>query len=335
MLYRVVRRALFATPPEAAHSLALAAVRAFPWHPFRDRSTPTGRAIEIMGLQIPNRVGLAAGFDKNAVAIDGLFALGFGHIEVGTVTPRPQAGNPPPRLFRVPERAALINRMGFPNDGAERIVARIKARRGAQTLGVNIGKNATTPVERAVDDYIACLRAVHEVSDYITVNVSSPNTKGLRALQDTQNLEPLLTALLDEAHRLEKAHSRRVPLLVKLAPDLTDDELRDIAALLGSLPLGGVIATNTTISHASLESLRHANEPGGVSGAPLHPRSLEVVRTLRRELRPTTTLIGVGGIMSAADAEAMRTAGADLIQIYTGLIYRGPRLVKELAAALS
>jgi dihydroorotate dehydrogenase len=335
MLYRVVRRALFATPPEAAHSLALAAARAFPWRPFEARSTPTGRSVEVMGLHFPNRVGLAAGFDKNAAAIDGLFALGFGHIEVGTVTPRAQAGNPRPRLFRVPERDALINRMGFPNAGAERIVARIKARRGDQVLGVNIGKNATTPVERAVDDYVACLRAVHGVSDYITVNVSSPNTKGLRDLQDTQNLGPLLTALLDEAHRLEKAHSRRAPLLVKLAPDLTDDELRDIAALLGSLPLGGVIATNTTISHAALESRRHANEPGGVSGAPLRPRSLEVVRTLRRELGPTTAIIGVGGIMSPTDADAMRNAGADLIQIYTGLIYRGPRLVRELADALS
>jgi dihydroorotate dehydrogenase len=329
MLYRVVRRALFATPPEAAHSLALAAARLL-----GDRSAPTERAIEVMGLHFSNRVGLAAGFDKNAVAVDGLFALGFGHIEVGTVTPRPQAGNPRPRLFRVPERAALINRMGFPNEGAERIVARIEARRGDQILGVNIGKNATTPVERAVDDYVACLRAVHGVSDYITVNVSSPNTRGLRDLQDTQNLGPLLTALLDEAQRLEKAHSRRVPLLVKLAPDLSDDELRDIAALLGSLPLGGVVATNTTISHAGLEPLRHANEPGGVSGAPLHPRSLEVVRTLRHELGPSATLIGVGGIMSPTDAEAMRNAGADLVQIYTGLIYRGPRLVKELAAAI-
>ena len=334
MLYRVVRRALFATPPEAAHSLALAAARAFPWHRFGDRATPADRGVELMGLRFSNRVGLAAGFDKNAVAIDGLFALGFGHIEVGTVTPRPQAGNPQPRLFRVPERSALINRMGFPNEGAERIIARIRARRGDQILGVNIGKNATTPIERAVDDYVACLRAVHAVCDYITVNVSSPNTKRLRDLQDAQHLGPLLTVLLDEAHQLEKTHSRRVPLLVKLAPDLTDDELRAIATLLGSLPLGGVIATNTTVSHAGLESLRHVNEPGGVSGAPLRPRSLEVVRTLRGALGATMPIIGVGGIMSPTDAKALRAAGADLVQIYTGLIYHGPRLVKELADAL-
>ena len=287
-----------------------------------------------MGLTFPNRVGLAAGFDKNAVAVDGLFALGFGHIEVGTVTPRPQGGNPKPRLFRVPERCALINRMGFPNEGAERIAARLRARRGHRILGVNIGKNATTPVDRAVDDYLACLRTVHAVSDYITVNVSSPNTIGLRNLQETRNLAPLLTALLDEAHRLETTHSRRVPLLVKLAPDLTDDELRDIAAMLGSLPLAGVIATNTTVSHAGLETFRHASESGGVSGAPLRPRSLEIVRTLRRELGAAMTIIGIGGVMSAAEANALRAAGADLIQIYTGLIYRGPRLVTELAQAL-
>jgi dihydroorotate dehydrogenase len=333
MLYRLIRRALFATPPEAAHSLALAAARALLHRPFGNRSTPDEARIELMGLTFPNRVGLAAGFDKNAVAVDGLFALGFGHIEVGTVTPRPQGGNPLPRLFRVPQRCALINRMGFPNDGAERIAARVRARRGHQILGVNIGKNAVTPVDRAVDDYIACLRAVHAVSDYITVNVSSPNTIGLRNLQETQNLAPLLTALLDEARQLEKTHSRRIPLLVKLAPDLTADELRNIAAMLGSLPLGGVIATNTTVSHAGVAGLQHAAESGGLSGAPLHSRSLEVVRTLRRELGAAMTIIGVGGIMSAADANAMRDAGADLIQIYTGLIYRGPRLVKELTRA--
>jgi dihydroorotate dehydrogenase len=334
MLYRVLRRVLFATPPETAHSLALAAARALASPSFGHRAPLVGR-LELMGLTFPNRVGLAAGFDKNAVAIDGLFALGFGHIEVGTVTPRPQGGNPRPRLFRIPQRCALINRMGFPNEGAERIAARIRARRGNQLLGVNIGKNSATPVDRAVDDYIACLRAVHAVSDYITVNVSSPNTIGLRNLQEIKNLAPLLTALLDEAHRLEKTHSRRVPLLVKLAPDLTADELRDIAAMLGSLPLGGVIATNTTVSHAAVEGLRHAAESGGLSGAPLHQHSLEVVRTLRRELGPAMTIIGVGGIMSVADANAMCDAGANLIQIYTGLIYRGPRLVKELVRTSS
>jgi dihydroorotate dehydrogenase len=330
MLYHVIRRALFDLTPETAHTLALAAARALRWYPFGSGSTQIGKPVELMGLSFPNRVGLAAGFDKNAVAVDGLFALGFGHIEVGTVTPRAQSGNPKPRLFRVSERAALINRMGFPNAGAQQAAARIRARRGRQILGVNIGKNATTPAERAVDDYVACLRAVHAVSDYVTVNVSSPNTKGLRDLQETQNLAPLLTALLEEAHGLGKANSRRVPLLVKLAPDLADDELRAIASVLRSLPLDGVIATNTTVSHAGLESLPHADEAGGVSGAPLHARSLEVVRTLRSELGATMTIIGVGGIMAAPDAQAMRAAGADLVQIYTGLIYRGPGLVKEL-----
>jgi dihydroorotate dehydrogenase len=338
MLYPLLRRVLFVAPPETAHSLALLAARGLGRLAAASGTPPAApgalaEPVTLMGLRFANRVGLAAGFDKNAVAIDGMFALGFGHVEVGTVTPRPQGGNPQPRLFRVPGRSALINRMGFPNEGAAAVVARIGARRSTGILGVNIGKNATTPVERAVDDYVACLRTVYPVSDYITVNVSSPNTVGLRSLQATQYLGPLLGALLDEAHRLGTAQSRTVPLLVKLAPDLADDELRDTAAMLRSLPLGGVIATNTTLSHAGLEALPHGKETGGVSGAPLRPRSLQVVRTLRQELGAAMTLVGVGGVMSAADAQAMRAAGADLVQVYTGLIYRGPGLARELVDA--
>jgi dihydroorotate dehydrogenase len=334
MLYRIARSILFRLAPEKAHALTLDAVRwrgRIPTPPTR-RAAPT---VQVMGLPFNNRVGLAAGFDKNAVAVDGWLALGFGHVEVGTVTPKPQPGNPPPRVFRLVNAAAIINRMGFPNDGAERVVARLRLRRRPGVVGVNIGKNAATPLERAVDDYVFCLRTVFPVADYITVNVSSPNTAGLRSLQDTEQLVPLLSRLMEESRALEKQHARRAPLLVKLSPDLADAELRKIATAVTSVPVAGIIATNTTLSRDPVADHPLARETGGLSGRPLFARSCVAVRILRETLGPDIPLIGVGGISSANDARLLRQAGADLVQFYTAMVYQGPRLIHEVATALA
>ena len=287
-----------------------------------------------MGLSFSNRVGLAAGFDKNALAVDGWLSLGFGHVEVGTVTPKPQPGNPQPRVFRLTDAEAIINRMGFPNDGAERAVARLRSRRRAGVVGVNIGKNATTPLERAVDDYVFCLRTVFPVADYVTVNVSSPNTAGLRSLQDTEQLVPLLATLMEESRALEKQHSRRAPLLVKLSPDLADAELRKIATAVASVPVAGIIATNTTTSREVIANHPLARETGGLSGRPLFAKSCAAIRALRETLGPDMPIIGVGGVASGEDARLLRQAGADLVQFYTAMVYQGPGLVREVAAAL-
>jgi dihydroorotate dehydrogenase len=324
MWYRAIRPALFALDPERAHQLALNALRlAGQGAPLRVRS---GRPVECMGLRFPNRVGLAAGFDKNATAVDGLGSLGFGFLEVGTVTPRPQPGQPRPRLFRLGASGALINRLGFPNDGAEQVAARLRHRKYRGIVGVNIGKNASTPMRRAVDDYVDCIRAVRAVADYVVVNVSSPNTAGLRDLQGRALLEPLLSALLAE-------RMRALPLLLKISPDLSDAELRDVTTLLKKLPLDGVVATNTTLSRSGLGPSGSA-QAGGLSGKPLQPLSLRTVAALREQLGPGFPIIGVGGIDSAGAARAMREAGADLIQVYTGLIYRGPALVRQCVRAL-
>ena len=331
MVYQVARSALFRLPPEKAHSLTLNTVRML------GRVKPPSRAaatpFQAMGLSFRNRVGLAAGFDKNGVAVDGWFALGFGHVEVGTVTPKPQSGNPLPRVFRLAGHEGIINRMGFPNDGAERVAARLRLRRAPGVVGVNIGKNAVTPLERAVDDYVACLRTVYTVADYVTVNVSSPNTVGLRALQDVDHLVPLLSRVLEEARVLEQKHGRKVPLLVKLSPDMTDEELRRSGKAAASVPVAGIIATNTTISRDSVPDHPHSQEKGGLSGRPLFVKSCAAVRILRETVGPTLPIIGVGGVSSAADARLLHQSGADLIQLYTGMIYQGPRLVRELVAA--
>jgi len=332
MVYQLARSTLFRLSPEKAHSLTLNTVRLL--GRIKPRPRETEPPIRAMGLAFSNRVGLAAGFDKNGVAVDGWFALGFGHVEIGTVTPKPQAGNPLPRVFRLPEYQGVINRMGFPNDGAERVVARLRARRTSGVVGVNIGKNAVTPLDRAIDDYIFCLRKVFTVADYVTVNVSSPNTAGLRSLQDADHLVPLLSGILEESRLLESRHSRRVPLLVKLSPDLTDDELRKSAKAAASVPVAGVIATNTTITRESVSGHALAGETGGLSGRPLFAKSCAAIRVLREALGPTMPIIGVGGVASAADARQLRQAGADLIQLYTGMIYQGPQLVRELVAAL-
>ncbi len=328
MWYRAVRPALFALDPERAHRLALNALRLAGQGRVR---VPATHPIECMGLRFANRVGLAAGFDKNASAIDGLGSLGFGFIEIGTVTPRPQPGQPRPRLFRLPTAEALVNRLGFPNDGAEKVAARLRHRTYRGIVGVNIGKNATTPLERAIDDYLSCLRTMRSVADYIVVNVSSPNTAGLRSLQARELLEPLLTGLL--AERGTRSADRPLPLLLKISPDLSAPELQDVAALLKTLPLNGVVATNTTLSRKGLGTAASA-QTGGLSGRPLQPLSLRTVASLRTHLGPDFPIIGVGGIDSASAARAMRTAGADLIQVYTGLIYRGPTLVSQCIRAL-
>jgi dihydroorotate dehydrogenase len=332
MVYRLARSALFLLPPEKAHALTLGAIR-LRGKFIAPRAQPAD-PITVMGLSFSNRIGLAAGFDKNAVAVEGWFSLGFGHVEVGTVTPKPQPGNPRPRVYRLAGHEAIINRMGFPNDGADRAAARLRSRPRSGVVGVNIGKNATTPLERAIDDYLFCLRTIFPVADYVTVNVSSPNTAGLRSLQDTEQLVPLLSGVVAESHELQKRHGRRVPVVLKISPDLTRDELRELARAAASIPVAGIIATNTTISRDGVEDHPLAPETGGLSGRPLFAKSCTAVRTLRETLGPVMPIIGVGGVASAADARSLREAGADLVQVYTAMVYRGPRLVHELAEAL-
>jgi len=317
---------LFALEPEKAHQLALNALRLAGRSATKLHSVG---AVTCMGLRFPNRVGLAAGFDKNASALDGLGSLGFGFIEVGTVTPRPQAGQPRPRLFRLPTANALINRLGFPNDGAAVVAARLRHRKYRGIVGVNIGKNANTPMEHALDDYVSCLRTVRQVADYVVVNVSSPNTAGLRDLQARKYLEPLLSALLAERGNAQPGRERALPLLLKVSPDLSDSELQGIAALLKSLPLDGVVATNTTLSRQGLSEA--SVQAGGLSGVPLRPLALRTVSALRAQLGPEFPIIGVGGIDSTDSAREMRANGADLIQVYTGLIYKGPALIRRLS----
>jgi dihydroorotate dehydrogenase len=292
---------------------------------------PVSRPLELMGLEFPNRVGLAAGFDKNAACIDALGRLGFGFIELGTVTPEPQPGNPRPRIFRIPEAQAVINRMGFPNEGVAALIARLRMRRFAGICGVNIGKNAATPLARAAQDYVACLKAVYPYADYVAVNVSSPNTAGLRELQQEAALRALLGGLMEVRSRLEAEHGRRVPLLVKLSADLPDEELAAAAAVIGALRIEGVIATNTTTQRPGVAGRPLADQDGGLSGAPLLPLAAAIVRKLRAALGARVVIIGVGGIHSADSAREMLAAGADLIALYTGLVYQGPRLIRELS----
>lgn len=331
-MYELIRPWLFRLDPHRAQALALAALRAGDWLGARRGYGLTGPGLDLLGLHFPNRVGLAAGFDKSARDIDALGRLGFGFIEVGTVTPRPQPGNPRPNLFRLVADEALINRLGFNNDGAAAVARRLQARRYPGVCGVNIGKNSATALEESVKDYAACLRTVYGVADYVTINVSSPNTPGLRGLQAPDALRPLFLELASLRERLQPVHAKRVPLLVKLSPDLDDEQLGQIARELAELAVDGAVATNTTIARpASLRSPAAA-EAGGLSGRPLHPGSIRVVSALRRHLGPDFPIIGVGGIVCAAQGSATRQAGADLLQLYTGLLYRGPALIRELCA---
>ena len=336
MLYELIRPALFRLDPETAHHLTLRGLKALcrlgGWNPLR--YSPRGRARSVMGLSFPNPVGLAAGLDKNGECLEGLAALGFGFIEVGTVTPRPQPGNPAPRLFRVPEAEAIVNRLGFNNKGVDYLAQEIERSRYRGVLGINIGKNRDTPVESALDDYLESLRKVYALASYVTVNISSPNTPGLRTLQTRENLAQLLAGLVAERESLARQHGRRVPLAVKIAPDLEPREIEEIADALVRFRLDAVIATNTTASRAGVEGLGHAGEAGGLSGRPLFEKSTEIVRRLSRALQGKLPIIACGGIFGVDDARRKLDAGADLVQIYTGLIYRGPALVSELVKGL-
>jgi len=341
--YALARPFLFGLDPETAHELTMASLA-------RTQGTPLSAAycatrvsdpIELAGLRFPNRVGLAAGLDKNARCIDGLAAMGFGFIEVGTVTPKAQPGNPKPRMFRLPEANALINRLGFNNDGLAAFVMNVqksKARRpGVKNplmLGLNIGKNAATPIENAVDDYLACLDGVYAHADYVTVNISSPNTKNLRALQGDDALDALLGRIAERREALARQYGRRVPVFVKIAPDLSDAQVDVIAQALKRHAMDGVVATNTTLDREMVKGLRHADESGGLSGAPLLEPSNRVIAQLRASLGVGFPIIGVGGVMSGRDAASKIRAGADVVQIYTGLVYHGPALVEAAAFAI-
>lgn len=338
-LYSLARPFLFSIDPEAAHNLTLPALRrAASWGLTSSFTRPTDDPRTVMGITFPNPVGLAAGLDKDGAYIDGLATLGFGFIEVGTVTPRPQPGNPMPRMFRLPAAKAVINRMGFNNGGVDAFVANVQASRFYQNkegvLGLNIGKNADTPIERAVDDYLICLQKVYPYASYVTVNISSPNTKNLRQLQGASELDGLLSRLKDAQQRLADQHKRYVPIALKIAPDIDQEQIQTIAQALLHHKMDAVIATNTTISRDAVQGLKHAEETGGLSGAPVFEASNAVIRALKKEVGDALPIIGVGGILSGSDAKAKIEAGASLVQLYTGLIYQGPALVRECAAAL-
>jgi dihydroorotate dehydrogenase len=335
-LYRLARPLLFALPPERAHAVTLRTLRLAGLVPplralLRAVSRPVRDPVELLGLRFPNRVGLAAGYDKDALAVAGLAALGFGHVEIGTVTPRPQPGNPRPRLFRLVEDRAVINRLGFPGQGTERVAARLRRRPTGIVVGVNLGKQRDTPLEGALEDYLGLLERFAPLADYLTVNVSSPNTPGLRRLEAGEELARLASALVARRDALAAA-GRRVPLLVKLSPDLADEELDESVDALASAGIDGVVVTNTTLSREGLRS-PFAREAGGLSGAPLAARAQDVAARTARRAAGRLVVVGAGGIDSAAAAAARRAAGASLLQLYTGLVYRGPALVRQAAAA--
>ncbi len=335
-MYSLLRPLLFQLDAETAHHLTLTGlnlVHKLGLSAVMVRPVP-GKAIETMGILFPNGVGLAAGLDKNGAYIDALAALGFGFIEIGTVTPRPQPGNPKPRLFRIPQAQAIINRMGFNNEGVAQLVRNVQAAKFKGVLGINIGKNFDTPIALAADDYLNCLSAVYSHASYVAVNISSPNTKNLRDLQAGDALADLLGKLKTEQTRLAQLHGRYVPLALKIAPDLSDEALTEIAALLRRYRIDGVIATNTTLSRSAIEGLPLADETGGLSGAPLTGPSTRIVKKLALALAGEVPVIGAGGILSGTDAAARIEAGARLVQLYSGLIYRGPRLVRECVRAL-
>ncbi len=335
MLYPIARSALFALDPEKAHDLALNSLRRLERFGLAGLlGCKVSAPRELLGLKFDNAVGLAAGLDKNGEYIDAMAALGFGFIEVGTVTPRAQPGNPKPRMFRLVEHDALINRLGFNNGGLDAFIANVQRAKYKGVLGLNIGKNFDTPIERATDDYLICLRGVYSHASYVTVNISSPNTKGLRDLQAAAQLDQLLSALKDERVKLAKKHKKQVPLLLKIAPDLDAVAIKDIAQLLLDHGIDGVVATNTTIMRQAVEGHPLAKEAGGLSGRPVFSPSTEVLRQLNKALKGNLPIIGVGGILSGDDAKKKIAAGASLVQIYTGFIYKGPDLIKECAEAL-
>lgn len=335
-LYLLFRPLLFSLDPETAHAVTLklldityiSGLARFIY------PVPEDRPVRVMGLKFKNPVGLAAGLDKNGDHIDALAALGFGFVEIGTVTPRPQPGNPKPRLFRLPEHQAIINRMGFNNAGLDHLLTQLKHSRYNGVLGINIGKNFDTPIANAVDDYLIGLCKAYPFADYITINISSPNTLNLRQLQQGDEIKNLMAQLKEEQLKLQREHGKYVPLVLKIAPDLTEDEISRIAGLLLEYAIDGVIATNTTIARDMIADHPLAREAGGLSGAPVNEKSTSVVRGLAAELNGKIPIIAAGGIFSAEDAQEKLAAGASLVQIYSGLIYRGPELIKDIIQGL-
>ena len=332
MLYELARPLLFSLDPESAHNFTLQGLH------LAGKLLPAGQPhaadpVEVMGLQFPNRIGLAAGLDKNGEALDGLARLGFGFIEIGTITPRPQPGNPRPRMFRLPEVRGIINRMGFNNHGVDALIAHVRGAKFRGILGINIGKNFDTPIEHAADDYLACLEKVYALASYVTVNISSPNTKNLRQLQGESELDDLLGRLKAAQTRLADTHGRYVPMTLKIAPDLEDAQITNIADALRRHRIDAVIATNTTVARDQVQGIRHGNEQGGLSGAPVFEASTTVVRKLAQALGDELPIIAAGGVLEGAQARAKLDAGAKLVQLYSGLIYRGPELVPECVRA--
>ena len=335
-VYPLIKPLLFQLDAEQSHDLTLKSlkrVEQFGLLKLAGSRLPE-KPKQVMGLSFPNPVGLAAGLDKNAMVIDGMAGLGFGFLEVGTVTPRAQPGNPQPRLFRLPEAEAIINRFGFNNLGVDHLIQNVKAAKFKGILGINIGKNFDTPNERAAEDYLTCMRKVYTHASYITVNISSPNTKNLRALQEKESLGQLLATLKAEQNILSQVHGKYVPIALKIAPDLTTEQVEEIAGLLMQHRIDGVIATNTTLARDAVAGLPHAEEAGGLSGAPVRDSSTQVIRTLAVSLQNSLPIIGVGGILNGDDARGKVAAGASLVQLYSGLIYKGPQLIKDCRRAL-
>ncbi|HAS8419058.1 TPA: quinone-dependent dihydroorotate dehydrogenase [Vibrio vulnificus] len=336
MLYRLARAGFFQLDAEKAHDLAIQNFKRFTGTPidlFYRQQLPN-RPVECMGLTFRNPVGLAAGLDKNGECIEAFDAMGFGFVEVGTVTPRAQSGNDKPRLFRLVGAEGIINRMGFNNLGVDNLIENVKKAKYSCVLGINIGKNKDTPIEKGVEDYLICMEKVYEYAGYIAVNISSPNTPGLRTLQYGEALDELLVELKRKQADLEEKHGKYVPLALKIAPDLTDDEISQICHSLINNKIDGVIATNTTLDRTMVEGMKHAQEAGGLSGRPLQSRSTEVVRLLRKELQGNIPIIGVGGVDSYVAAKEKMLAGADLVQVYSGFIYHGPGLVRDIVKNL-
>ncbi|RAZ04490.1 quinone-dependent dihydroorotate dehydrogenase [Acinetobacter sp. SM1B] len=332
MLYSLARPLLFSLAPERAHELTLSLLKSS--HAMgMMRQNVASKPVTCMGIEFPNPIGLAAGLDKNGAYIDALASQGFGFIEIGTITPRPQPGNPEPRLFRLPKAKAIINRMGFNNEGVDKLIENVKAAKFKGVLGINIGKNADTPVEKAVDDYLICLEKVYNYASYITVNISSPNTKNLRSLQSGDALTELLETLKNRQLELAQENQHYVPLVLKVAPDLEAEDIAFIAQQLLQFKIDGLIVTNTTLSREGVDGLEHAEEAGGLSGAPVFEKSTACLKAFADVLQGQIPLIGVGGILSGADAAAKKQAGASLVQVYSGLIYTGPTLVKDCVEA--
>lgn len=336
MFYPLIRKVLFQFNPETIHDLTITGLKVTGKSPLSVfyKQNVQDKPVTVMGITFPNPVGLAAGLDKNGECLRAFSAMGFGHVEVGTVTPRPQPGNPKPRIFRLPPAEGIINRMGFNNKGVDYLVSQVQAANFKGVVGINIGKNKDTPEENAKDDYLHCMRKVYDLATYIAINISSPNTPGLRSLQYGEALDELLSALKSEQKVLAEKYGKYVPIAVKIAPDLSDDEIKSIAKSLVDNGIDGVIATNTTLSREGVEDLQHGNEQGGLSGQPVKEKSTQVIKKLSEALDNKLPIIGVGGIASSEDANEKLQAGASLVQVYSGFIYQGPPLIKEIINGL-